>query len=322
MRIGLALEPLSDTNLRLAKQIGATDVVYYDMTTMPMRFQDLLQVRSRVHDAGLEMTVIEGGPPQDLMVLGKAGRDAEIEQYKRALDAMGRAGFDVLCYDWMPVHVEVIRTSRTVRERGGALTTGFDRGLWSHAPAAPEAPVSDDEMWRNLEYFLRAVVPVAESSGVRLALHPDDPPISPLCGISRIVRSPEHIERVLNMFPSPSNALTFCQGCFSEMGVDMVDSIGRFAPHTAFVHFRDVRGDCEHFVETFPDTGQTDMFRAMRAWEAAGFRGVIRPDHVPLLEGESHDGESGYSMMGRLFAVGYMRGLLDALASGRRSQPN
>lgn len=315
IRIGLALQPLSDHNLKLAAQIGADEVVFYDMTTMPMTTSALRDLRHRIQDRGMDMTVIEGGPPQELTVLGKPGRDAEIECYKRAVDAMGKAGFSVLCYDWMPAHVEVIRTSCSVRERGGALTTGFSAAAWeaSGVQDAPEAPVHDDAMWRNLEYFLTRVIPTAESAGVRLALHPDDPPRSPICGIARIVRSPEHIERVLNMIPSRANALTFCQGCFSEMGVDMPAEIARFAPHAAFIHFRDTRGTSSDFHETFPDNGKTNMAAAMRAWLQAGYDGVIRPDHVPLLEGETHNGESGYSILGRLFAVGYMRGLLHAL---------
>lgn len=322
MRIGLALQPPSDHNLKLAAQIGATDVVYYDMTTMPSNADELRDARRRVQDYGLDMTVVEGGPPQENIVLGKPGRDAEIETYKRAVDAMGQAGFRVLCYDWMPAHVEVIRTSHRAPERGGALTTQFRASEWTGVPDAPEAPLSDADMWHNLEVFLTAVVPVAESAGVRLAMHPDDPPLSPICGISRIMRSVDAFERMFSMVPSSANAMTFCQGCFAEMDVDIGATIRRFAPHTAFIHFRDVRGTLTDFIETFPDTGKTDMVEALGTWLDAGFDGVIRPDHVPLLDGEEHEGEAGYSMMGRLYAVGYMRGLLEALEHSRRHTGN
>jgi len=157
-------------------------------------------------------------------------------------------------------------------------------------------------------------VPVAEEAGVRLAIHPDDPPVSPIRRIGRILTSPEAMQRVINLVPSPVNGITFCQGCFAEMGADLPAEIARFAGQGKlfFSHFRNLKGDRYHFTEMFHDDGDSDMYAAMRAYIAAGFDGPMRPDHVPTLEGDDN-ARAGYSLLGRLFAVGYMRGLIEAI---------
>ena len=311
MRIGLVLTPLNESNLRLAAQIGVTDVVYYDMKAMPSTCDELRRVRSYIEDFGLNLSVVEGGPPNNAIVLGRPGREAEVEHYKRCLDAMGRAGISVLCYNFMPRSMQVARTSYETSERGGALTSSFERAKWDDTPT-PDAPTTDEQMWDNLDWFLRRVAPAAEAAEVKLAMHPDDPPLSPMCGISRIMRSVENFQRLIDLHDSPCNGLTFCQGCFSEMGADIPAAIRKLAPRIHFVHFRDTVGDVNNFRETFHDNGKTDMLAAMRAYHEIGYTGVMRPDHVPLLEGETGPA-TGYTMMGRLFAVGYMRGLMRGL---------
>ncbi|MGH9161246.1 MAG: mannonate dehydratase [Vicinamibacteraceae bacterium] len=314
MRIGLVLTPLNDANLRLAAQVGVTDIVYYDMETMPFEFLELLHLRSWVEDVGLRLSVIEGGPPMNDIILGREGRDDQIERYKRALDAMGRAGIRVLCYNFLPLSVRVIRTSYTVRERGGARTSAFDAKRWASAPSNKDGVYTDEQLWDNLEYFLRRVIPAAEGAEVKMAMHPDDPPLSPMASMARIMRSVEAFERLVSIVASPSNGITFCQGSFAEMGVDIPAAIRRLARHIHFVHFRDISGTPECFRETFQDNGQTNMLEAMRTYHEVGFDGVMRPDHVPLLEGEAGMA-TGYTTLGRLFAVGYMRGLMEAVCS-------
>ena len=120
-------------------------------------------------------------------------------------------------------------------------------------------------------------------------------------------------ERLVRLAPSRHNGICFCQGTFAEMGVDIPDAIGRLGPHIHYVHCRDVRGVATDFVETFHDNGPTDMVAAMRAYRDVGFTGPLRPDHVPQYIGEE-DGEPGYTMLGRLFAYGYLRGLIDSTA--------
>jgi mannonate dehydratase len=157
-------------------------------------------------------------------------------------------------------------------------------------------------------------VPVAEKEGVKLALHPDDPPMSPLKHQERIIISPDAYERVFRLNDSPANGMCFCQGSFASMGDHDIPALIRwFGPRIHYVHFRDVAGAVPRFRETFHDNGKTDMAACIRAYREIGFTGPARPDHVPTLEGESNE-LAGYHMMGRLFAVGYMRGLLDATA--------
>jgi mannonate dehydratase len=175
-------------------------------------------------------------------------------------------------------------------------------------------PISEEELWTNLEYFLRRVRPVAEKAGVKLAMHPDDPPISPIRGVGRIMRSIDNYQRLLDLVPSPVNGITFCQGNFTLMTDDLPAVIRHFGRQgrIAFGHFRDVRGTRERFVETFHDDGQTDMYACMKAWHEIGFDGVLRPDHVPTLEGDLNDNPA-YSNLARLHALGYMTGLREAV---------
>ena len=171
--------------------------------------------------------------------------------------------------------------------------------------------ISSDRLWQNLEGFLKALIPVAEQANVTMCMHPDDPPLPELLGKARIMNSVENFERLIHLVPSPSNAICFCQGTFASMGVDIPVTIRRLGKHIKYIHFRDVRGTRESFVETFHDNGDTNMAAAMRAYRQIGFSGPIRPDHVPQLYGED-EGEPGYTMRGRLFAYGYIRGLMQA----------
>ncbi len=315
MRITLVVTPMTDENLQLAAQVGATDVVARYPGQDPA---ELRALRDRVAAVRLRLSVIEGYVPMDHIKIGASGRDEEIDAISELIRNMGHTGVEVLCYNFM-AGSDWSRTSFTLPERGGARVSGFDIDQAESLPIDPVPPQTEEQMWDHLRYFLERVVPVAEAAGVKLALHADDPPVSPLRGVTRIITSPDAFERVVAMVPSPANGICFCQGCFLEMGVDLPATIRRFAEHIHYVHFRDIRGSAERFVETFHDTGPTDMFRAMRAYRDVGFDGPMRPDHVPQLVGED-DGEPGYTMLGRLWAVGYMRGLLDALESVNRPQ--
>jgi mannonate dehydratase len=131
-------------------------------------------------------------------------------------------------------------------------------------------------------------------------------------GTPRIVTSVEAYDRVLDVYDSEYNGITFCQGNFAAMGADIPAAIRHFGDRINFVHFRDVDGDADRFVETWHDDGPTDMLAAMRAYEEVGFDGPMRPDHVPTMGGEDNS-NPGYHTLGRLFAVGYMTGLLEAV---------
>lgn len=314
MQLATVLTPLSPENLQLAAQCGVTDVV----SRYPgPRFDDLLMLRGRIEAFGLRLAAIEGGLPLESI---KVGRDdgTEIESLQRLLRHMGDAGVPILCYNFM-AGTDWVRTKLDIPARGGAVVTGFDLADIAHALSldARRGSVTHDvieakQLWSNLERLLTELLPVAEKAGVTLCMHPDDPPLPRLLGKDRIMNSVEAFERLMQLAPSPHNAICFCQGTFATMGVDIPATIRRLGAHIKYVHFRDVRGAPENFVETFHDDGPTDMAAAMRAYRDIGFNGPIRPDHVPQFINEQ--GEPGYTMLGRLHAWGYIRGLIDATA--------
>ena len=326
MRLALHLPHESTERWALARQIGVTDLVCQlplgaDGTPEADR-QALSRLCDRATEAGLRLSVVEGPTPMEDAKLGLPGRDREIDHFCRMLDHLGGEGVEAVCYNFMAV-LGWQRTDLAVAVRGGALSSGYDHAqMEARGPATAEGLtpgpdgmlIGEEQLWENFAYFSSRVVPVAEASGVKLALHPDDPPLSPIRGVGRIMRSVDNMERAIQLVPSPCNGLTFCQGNFAAMGADVPAAIRRFGAERKvfFVHFRDVRGTASRFVETFQDDGPTDMVAALRAYREVGFDGPVRPDHVPTMAGEPND-HPGYMMKGRLFAIGYLRGLLDAL---------
>ena len=318
MRLALYLPPGPTEMRALAAQLGVRDIV---ATLPPVRlearppwdFLSLLHMKQSFADAGFTVSVIEDAPPMDRIRLGLPGRDEEIEHVCELLANMGAVGIPIWCYNWMAVFGWQ-RTSLTTPTRGGALVTSYDHALMAAAPPTTAGYVPDEQLWESYAYFLERVVPVAERAGVRMALHPDDPPISPIRGIARIFRSVDAMTRAIELVPSAYHGITFCQGTFATMGADIPTTIRYFGERKKihFVHFRDIRGTAECFVETFHDDGQTNMLEAMRGYQEIGFEGPMRPDHVPTMEGDPND-RPGYTNRGRIYAIGYMRGLMEAV---------
>jgi mannonate dehydratase len=266
------------------------------------------------HDAvGMTVVAVEGGlPPLRRMMLGLDGREEEIENYIAAIEALGKVGIPVVCYSWV-AGLGRYRTRTDVRTRGGALTSEFDNRDARKLGLTEVGEVSREQLWDAITYFLQAVIPVAERANVKMGLHPNDPPLSPLRGIGRIVTSAADYRRILNIVPSPVNSITFCQGNFKAMAGDDVYAMAtEFCRQKKvfFVHFRNIDGDREHFVEKFHDEGEIDMPRKIH--HENGFDGPMRSDHVPIMAGEAND-RPGYGKLGKIFAFGYMRESLDSL---------
>jgi mannonate dehydratase len=319
--ISMVLPEISESKLKLAKQLGVEGIVAgapREEQGPVWSFDGFLRLRKRIEDAGLRFTVCEGIHIPERVKLGQPGRDEDIANFLQSLSNMARAGVPVLCYNWM-VGFGWLRTSVTSRVRGEALSSSYDHALLADAPLLPIGTVSEEQLWASLEYFLRAVVPVAEKLNVQLAMHPDDPPLSPIRGISRIMRSPQAFQRLIDLVPSPVNGLTYCQGCFSEMGADVPATIRHFGGQGKlfFSHFRNVQGPVTNFVETFhDDAGNADMYEAMKAYYDVGFAGPMRPDHAPTMEGEDNN-RPGYAILGKMLAIGYMKGLMEAIEKTR-----
>jgi mannonate dehydratase len=297
--------------MRLAAQCGVEGVV---IRYPGCSLEELVAAKRKPEEYGLQVFAVEGYLPIERIKIGTDSDGNDLMAVKQLIRNMGTIGIPLLCYNFM-AGTDWVRTQLDAPERGGAKVTAFHLADVHTAISLntqkqiDTTPVDAETLWNNLNHFLQEVIPVAEAAGVTLAMHPDDPPLPHFLGKARIMNSVENFERLVSMVPSPCNAICFCQGTFASMGVDIPKTIHRLGKHIRYVHFRDIRGTAESFAETFHDNGQTDMAAAIRALRDVGFDGPIRPDHVPQLEGED-DGEPGYTMLGRLFAYGYIRGLL------------
>lgn len=318
IKIAEMLPPTPSALWKLAAQAGVTHAVgglpFNDASNgaeQPWDYLPLLRTKQKYVDNGFTLDVIESRPPMELAKRGLPGGEAEIDSVCTLVENMGRLGVPVYCYEWM-CSQNWMRTSTTTPSRGGSVVTSYDHSLMKDAPIVPLGPISEEKLWETLQHFLLRVLPVAERAGVKLSMHPDDPPLSPIRGVGRIMRSVDNYQRLLDLADSPMNTITLCQGNFALMTNELPKAIRKFDKKISFVHFRDVRGTAEKFEETWHDDGQTDMLETLRAYRDIGYEGVLRPDHVPTVEGDSNS-NAGYSSFGRLFAIGYIKGLREAV---------
>ena len=321
---GLRYNNPTEEKLQFTKQLGVRDVIIHPLlqsyspdenlpvsTEEEWSFEELVHLRNRIEDSGLRMAAIENLPVgfYDEIMLGKEGRDEQIEHVQATIRNMGRAGIQILGYNWMPSRVW--RTSLTARGRGETKSTAFELDEAKDAPHTHDGQYTESEFWDNYEYFLERAVPVAENAGVTLCLHPDDPPVEELGGLPRLFRNFENLNRAMELVPSDHHQIELCLGTVSGMNhdVDVLDVIRHFGDRNeiCYVHFRDVEGTVPSFQEVFIDEGNYDEFAALETLREVGFDGMVIPDHVPQLEGERE-----WQPSGRAYTIGYLKGMLKA----------
>ncbi len=300
---------------------------------------DFTALKQRVSAHGFSLDVIESIRVGEAIKKGSPERDALIDIFCESIRNMGRAGIPVLCYNFMPVF-DWMRTDMRLQLDDGSYVTAYDhqaaldydlrRGLemrvaWARGFTGDELQavldeyrsIDDEALFENLAHFLRRVVPVAEESGVYLAIHPDDPPWS-IFGLPRIVRDAPTIQRILNVVDSPHNGLTFCTGSLGVLaGCDLVSMVHQFAKRIHFVHLRNVELTGEQCFREVAHTDKTHInFPAiMRALVEIGYAGPVRPDHGRAIWGETC--RTGYGLYDRALAVMYLYGLWQGAQIGQ-----
>ena len=260
-------------------------------------------------DFGIKPIVIEPMPNElhDHIKIGDEKRDACIEKVIKMFEYMDKFDIRTICFNWM-AHIGWLRTSDSIEERGGALVTGFDLNDFKEV----DKKITATELWNNYEYFIKAVIPYADKFNIKLALHPDDPPLEKLGMVERIMINYENIKKAINLVDSKNLGVTMCQATYCMMGEDLYKVIPELADRIFFVHFRNAVGDKYKFRETFHDNGIIEMADIMKLYQQCNVNVPIRVDHVPLMAGEKQE-TAGYTALGRLYAIGYLKGILEAI---------
>lgn len=325
MKIGLRSHDGAEDRLKFAQQIGAHGASIWGETLPGYRekgyptLDGLLEMRERFARYNLEMTGIGlGGQVVKNQLLGCPGRERDVENVCRTIQVMGEAYRDTAN---SPVVIIDQRITYWVREgftgaarlpigRGGALLYSFDisRGEMD----APAGQVSSAEVWERMAYLYERIVPVAEESHIRLATHPDDPPMSYYRGVHQVLTGFAGFREFIERFPSPYNGLLLCLGCMQEAGENVPEVIRYFGNRRKifYVHFRNVRGRVPRYEEVFPNEGEMDAIAAFRALKEVGYQDYLVADHHVGLVGDTE-----WAHMSQAWHVGYLTGLLQTLES-------
>jgi len=318
MRVAIGLPAKTDDwHFILARQMGCEEVVLATPVDLPGKerweYEDLVRLRARVESFGLKIGAIQNTPASFINEarLGLPGRDWQIENYQATIRNVGQAGIPILSHNFRP---DPLYRTGTKVGRGGAVMTTFDRDQARNLPPTFGREFSAEEMWANYEYFAKAVLPVAEEAGVRLPIHPDDPPGEPIGGVARIFSSFEGFERARQLVgDSPAWGMLFCVGCWTEMGgtENVLRGIRHFGPRNqiVYVHLRSVEGEGDRFNECFIGEGPLDVTAVVRAFKEVGYRGFVTDDHAPQMVGDED-----WHPRARCYQTGYVMGLLRAVS--------
>ncbi|HKW39956.1 MAG TPA: mannonate dehydratase [Gemmatimonadales bacterium] len=333
--------PADAVSLSHIRQIpGVTGVVtaLYEIPVGEAWGRDRLRtLKAEIEDAGLHFAVVESVPVHEDIKLGRPTRDRLIDGYCASVQRIGELGVPVLCYNFMPVF-DWTRTDLLHRLPDGSTALAYDdralaaidlsRGTgqlpgWATAYRAEEVgallaayrDVDAERLWANLAYFLERVVPVAAQAGVRMAIHPDDPPW-PIFGLPRIITNAAALDRLTALVDHPANGVTFCTGSLgANPDNDLPSMVRRLGNRIHFAHCRNVRltGPRSFHETAHPSAcGSVDLWSVLRALQDVGFAGPMRPDHGRMIWGET--GRPGYGLYDRALGVMYLQGLWEAMA--------
>ena len=331
-KISKGLGNLAEETLRFYRQIGVEEVA------VPSRFntrinlrplvppaqrkapgpqpdpwgaEELRRIADHVRSFDLEPTTLNL-PLSRNILMGRPGRDADLEKVRKAIRIAGDVGFRVLTYNFTALRASEGDGACHNAGRGGAHLRDFDYQRIRDLPPLPDVGVHTwEEMWERLEYFLTTVIPVAERAGIRLAVHPNDPPVPEYRGVAQPLNDLQSLKRLLQVVDSPANSLFFDTGVATEWGEDAAAAIRYFGERDriATVHFRNVcvNEPLYKYTETFIDQGECDMRACMRAFADVGYSGGIDPDHTPGITADSEESRIGWA-----FAIGHMIALRSA----------
>lgn len=297
--------------------------------------EKIQELKSAIEAKGLELSVIESVPVHEDIKTGKPTRDKYIENYKTTLKNLGEAGVPVVCYNFMPVF-DWTRSDLAFPLPDGSNALIFDeeqvnkmdpRTLslpgWDESYTSEEINslmdeyknISEENLWENLEYFIKAIMPTAEAAGVKMAIHPDDPPYS-IFGLPRIITGQAALDRFIKLYDSEYNGVTLCVGSFaSDPKNDAVAILESMLEKNRvnFVHARNVKlmgGKSFQESAHLSEMGSIDMYRVVKALSDHDFKGSIRPDHGRMIWGET--GKPGYGLYDRALGATYLNGLWEA----------
>jgi mannonate dehydratase len=277
-------------------------------TSGPWTEPQIRKIKDRVESFGLHIGIMMLHDFRDV-VLGRPGRDAAIEKVLESIRVAGRVGIPVLEYNFYALRA--MGGYHTSAGRGGSVYAAHDSERNTKLDVLPDVGEhSEEDLWTRYTYFLKAVIPVAEKAGIRLAVHPNDPPVPKFRGVAQILGSIEGLKRLVDIVPSPVNGITFDTGVTREMGYDPIEMIRYFGKRNQInhVHFRNVLSTTPRlkYTEVYVDEGQVDMLAALKALVEVGYANMIYPDHVPGIPGDEG------SRIGWAYAVGHIKALMRA----------
>lgn len=330
-------DPISLEKIKQIPQMSGIVSAVYDVAPGGIWSEQSIQkIKDDANKAGLEFEVVESVPVPEEIKYGGERADELIENYCENVRRLGKVGVKCICYNFMPVF-DWLRSEMEHQNLDGSNSLAYSEAElllldpekselslpgWDESYTKAELKrliaiykgIGEDGLWKNLERFLKKVIPVAEQAGVNMAIHPDDPPWS-VFGLPRIITNEENYDRFLSLVPSKANGLTFCTGSLgASCDNDLVKMAKKYVDRIHFLHLRNIKITANrefHEVAHPTECGSLDMFGIVKALVEGGFDGYVRPDHGRMIWGER--GKYGYGLYDRALGAAYIVGLFEAI---------